>query len=180
MERITAVVPVSWSYFELIDEAALGDITGTIKLAGDNGLVRPRSHGVQVITGVYYGVASVQVEVITRTEQQVDIGPWEDVAECSATFASTALVLTDPEHTGDPLTQVTLPRSGSYRVRVSCSGRDIAFDSGSSTPDEEYLIQIWPAEASSASQLKLTSDAGNGHANSAPTPPRADRTFATG
>ncbi|PYD00846.1 hypothetical protein B4U78_008975 [Microbacterium esteraromaticum] len=89
------------------------------------------------------GGSTVHIELHAEAPS---LGAWDDIVEVSVAIPEGA----EPRWqtwAGESAGPLPVP-AGSYRVRVSASGRDAAAaDEFSETPLDSYLIQFWPAES---------------------------------
>lgn len=114
----------------------------------DTGLVMvipPAS--VRIVTGVFMGPVSVDVEPLETRPTEDDIR-WEDVAEFTARRTAGVPVSVHGEMELPPEGVPDLDPSDSehVRIRVSSAGRDKNFDLAVSEPTEQYLVQVWPSD----------------------------------
>ncbi|UUU35829.1 hypothetical protein JIX56_41620 [Streptomyces sp. CA-210063] len=104
-----------------------------------------------ITSGGHTHTATVDVEVWDGPPPQQDLTDWDEQAD--ADFTSTrGQVAVWSMHTGRSEDLITLADSGgSWRVRVSCTGRDAAaaLSEGEGTGHglERYLVQFWPAQS---------------------------------
>ena len=141
-------------YFELIDRQAAGDAIPP-SLDNETNLVRVSENGVQIITGAWLGTATVEVRIAAEQPHLTSEG-WDTVAECSADFEDTELVLTDPTREYDVRVEPRLSRPGLHRVRVHASGRAAYHDSVAiDASAERYLIVVWPVEKAEPPKLLI-------------------------
>jgi hypothetical protein len=104
---------------------------------------------------VRFGAArpeQVPVEVrVEDSEPSVDLGAYDHVAEASVEFPSGRLVIAgSTDWLGGSHIEV---ESGSYRVRLLCSGIDTVSDDGLSGHDA-YTVLLWRADPAPATVLK--------------------------
>lgn len=100
-----------------------------------------------IFTGAVMGPVRATVEVLDE-----DPGPyrhdgvWEDVEEVAFHPYNGTVNLWETWNLaqGGPAT-LTPHGARNHRVRVACRGRDIDWDDVADEPNEEYLLQIWPA-----------------------------------
>ena len=127
-----------------------------------NGLVDGSGDGMLwFLTGAEYGEAHALVRV-TQAEPQLD-DSFGDIVEVSFAHTSDELFVRELDGEWRPGTPLT---SGDYRVRLSVANMDSFYereDDDESILDEDYLIELWPAEKSPDEILKQTSE----HATSA-------------
>lgn len=126
----------------------------------DNGLVRTTGDGeATVYTGVWGGDVNVTCELLGE-EPELNDADWEVVVEFSAAVdADRPLqVVSRVEESANP---PIASEPGTYRVRLSARGRDVAFDKiGYGT--EGYLLQTWPAPDGPLRVLRVADRTGQG------------------
>ena len=122
-----------------------------------NGLIDGSGDGMLwVITGAEYGDVHALVRV-TPAEPQLD-DSFGDIVEVSFVHTSDELFVRELDgewHPGIPL------NPGEYRVRLSVANMDSFYDrddDDESVLDEDYLIELWPADPSPDAILKQTSE----------------------
>ncbi len=119
----------------------------------DNGLVRITGDGeATVYTGVWGGDVNATGELV---DQEPALGAgWEAVVEFCAEVSTDhplQIASRDEGPAGAPI--ATEP--GTYRIRLSARGRDVAYDKvGYGT--EDYLLQAWRAPQGPLRILRLT------------------------
>ena len=156
MQRSTSVVLIERFQYQLVDPQGL---VGNLEAGPGDGFGLLDPHPFLIVrTGTPWGALRLTVEV-DEAAPELDLEPWEDVAEISVrspsgvlAFATCESGLTDgtPEISMAPLT--------GCRVRVHARGRDIGNQYVDSVPEpvEEHLVQIWPAEPTATEAHKLT------------------------
>lgn len=102
-------------------------------------------------SGGHTHTATVDVEVWDAAPPPQDPADWDEQAEADFESTSGQLAVWSM-HTGRMDEVVTLADSGgSWRVRVSCTGRGeaaaLSEGEGTGVGVERYLIQFWPADA---------------------------------
>lgn len=116
---------------------------------------------VWILTGSQWGPFRVQVTALDSPPDQPH-GQWEDVVEFSVGCERGIEVC---EMVDGPVGSL-IPAGGTYRVRVHARGRsegrarDGEWDdeaNGEGEPAEHYLLQVWPAPASTAAVLRQDS-----------------------
>ncbi|MGW0549175.1 hypothetical protein [Streptomyces altiplanensis] len=102
-----------------------------------------------ITSGGHTHTATVNVEVWDAAPPPQDSADWDEVAEADFESMSGQLAVWSM-HTGRADDVITLAESGgSWRVRVSCSGRAeaaaLSEGEGTEVGVERYLMQFWPA-----------------------------------
>ena len=102
---------------------------------------------VQIVTGVFMGPVTVDVESLETRPTEDDIR-WEDVAEFTArrTAGVPVSVHGEMELPSEGVPDLDPSDSELVRIRVSATGRDANFDLAVSEPTEQYLVQVWPSD----------------------------------
>lgn len=122
-----------------------------------NGLLGAATPGALAFTtGTYLGDVPVHVVVL---DQKPELGDWEEIVEASFVPNGLYAALVNFEWSDGQLFE--LPAE-SYRVRLSASGMDEAFDSvaDESTPAlDSYELAFWPAPEALDTIVRQTSDA---------------------
>lgn len=134
-------VPLQDYQFAVVEDGAEA---GTPDFS-ENGLVVGLSGGVMIRAGQQSGDAGVHL-MISEGEPELDLAGWQDVVDVSWTATAghaTAAGLHDGTH----------PWPGSFRARVSASGRD----------DERsnFRIEVWPAPAAAPVNHRLSDRCGH-------------------
>ncbi|MGW7053588.1 hypothetical protein [Streptomyces sp. NPDC054887] len=104
-----------------------------------------------ITSGGHTHTATVDVEVWDGAPPPQDPAGWDEQAEAALESTSGQLAVWSM-HTGRTDSLITLAESGgSWRVRVSCSGRAeaaaLSEGEGTAVGVERYLMQFWPADA---------------------------------
>ena len=107
----------------------------------------------EIRTGVYMGpvLVDLRLEPTQPPTQAGDI--WEDVAELSIEVG--ALLTIRGPWDNEPACTLALD-PGIYRMRVSATGRDVAYDLAVRQPTERYLVHIWRAPEAPFRVVKAT------------------------
>lgn len=127
-------------------------------------LFEPRELGTAILTGAASGSVWVDVEALDAAPAQVDPA-WEDVAELSLTVATGLLRVRGWGSTGPTTDRLDTSGPGTYRVRVHARGRDARPDGVAFEPEEEFLLQAWPAPLEPPVTLRATSQAARAELN---------------
>lgn len=139
--RFTASAMNSLLIFEGVAASPSSDLhdTGLIMV------IPPAS--VRILTGVFMGPVSVDVESLETRPAEDDIR-WEDVAEFTArrTPGVPVSVHGEMELPSEGVPDLDPSDSELVRIRVSATGRDANFDLAVSEPTEQYLVQVWPSD----------------------------------
>ncbi|MGW7199025.1 hypothetical protein [Streptomyces chryseus] len=106
---------------------------------------------VDITSGGHTHTATVNVEVWDAAPPPRDPDGWDEQAEAAFASPSGQLAVWSL-HTGRSDDVITLADcGGSWRVRVSCSGRAeaaaLSEGEGTGVAVERYLMQFWPADA---------------------------------
>ena len=123
-----------------------------------NGLCGAAQPGVLAMTtGLHTGSVPVRVEALDRAPSS--LGLWEEVVEVPLTAGTTQYWLA----AFDSGVEVTLPATGSYRVRWSATGMQEAHDGQQVRMDgdpglDRYLLKLWPAPPAPDAVLRQTSE----------------------
>ncbi|MGV9297908.1 hypothetical protein [Amycolatopsis sp. NPDC003676] len=155
----TAELYVDYGHFCVTDYAADVPELGP---AYANGLVGTDSGGAAVLTGTATGKVSVTLHVLEAEPGSVEPDGWDEVSEISLE-SEEGFVLVHNMMDGPPreLDELAYVGPGTYRVRVHARGRDIAPHSNADTPNEHYLISVWPAPEAPATVCKQTDKYGH-------------------
>jgi hypothetical protein len=138
---------------------------GSIDRPYDNGLVAatdPDGGTVAVIvTGLVDGEVQIAADLFPAEPAALDLTAWQDAAEVTLSWPGGPVRLLGADVVPMPevvLADHALP--GEYLLRVAGRNRD---DGEARTPDmpqEEYVVQMWPAHRAAAGTLKQTSAVG--------------------
>lgn len=146
-------VHIGMNTLDLIDPEVM-DIS--ILDYADNGLVAAGNHGsAGVATAIEVGHINVTAELWDGPPALL-LDDWQDVAEISLTWPTTAMYFGDDED--GP--RLTLPGPGGYRLLVHGRHRDDGDVRDLSDPVETYLLQLWPAPVEKPVTHKATSRLG--------------------
>ncbi len=152
-----ANVHVADHSFGLLDNGELPIDSGS----WSNGLIKVMDVGALIYTGIDRGYVRLMLDLTTQPPAQVDAGPWDEIVEVSITCDEGSLRIDSFEQgPPDDLPLLSTGGPGSYRVRVHARGRDLKYDMVSNDPIEDYLLIIWPAEASPEVVLRATDRCG--------------------
>jgi hypothetical protein len=110
-------------------------------------VMEPHLH---ISTGINRGPVLVDLEFLeTAPLEDDDSEAWEDVAEFTAAHsAGDAVAVHGASEFTPEGASVAVGTSAFVRVRVSATGRLLAFDGVVREPCEHYLLQIWPVSDS--------------------------------
>ncbi|REF00296.1 hypothetical protein [Thermomonospora umbrina] len=158
---------VSVSYFQYLLHTQDADLTES-PYAGGNGLiwVDPAGEAAIIMTGTDTGPVTLTIDV-TDQPPDADLDTWDDVVEASVTLTGDGIVIYAPADM-EGGHEVELPASAeetrTYRLRAHARGRDQGraqqFTDIASSPPEEHLILLWPADEADEQRLKLTDAVG--------------------
>ncbi|WP_406631946.1 hypothetical protein [Amycolatopsis sp. WGS_07] len=150
----TADLFVGYGHFSVTDYDA--DIP-ELGPAYANGLVGVDSGGAAVLTGTATGKVTVTLQVLHAEPGSIELDGWDEVSEVSLD-SEEGFILVHNTMVGPPreLDEIAYVGPGTYRVRVHARGRDIAPHSHAETPQEHYLISVWPAPEAPATVHKQT------------------------
>jgi hypothetical protein len=116
----------------------------------EHGLLTGDTGWIAVLTGQDWATVDVEIESLSTPPAGEPRDVWEMAVERSiAVGASPHIAISDPY--GGPQHTIATPEAA-YRIRVHCRNR------GRPTL-ESYLIQVWPAAATSGEQLLAGPDA---------------------
>ncbi|MDF2558581.1 MAG: hypothetical protein K0R99_27 [Microbacterium sp.] len=103
--------------------------------------------GVRIVTGVFMGPVTVDVELLEARPSEDD-RQWEDIAEFTARRIAGVPVSVhgEMELPAEGVPDLAPSDSELVRIRVSAIGRDESFDLAVSEPTEHYLVQVWPCD----------------------------------
>jgi hypothetical protein len=142
-----------------------------------NGLCGAATPGaLSLVTGLHTGAVPLTVELHDSAPSAAV--HWEEIVEVSFVTAVAELALA----TFDDFVELSLPMSGSFRVRYCASGMDAAHDLTrlrDDPPLDRYLLQLWPAAPADDAIIRQTSAiAAHWHRTAQgqppPTPPAAE------
>ncbi|WP_157856013.1 hypothetical protein [Streptomyces aureocirculatus] len=115
-----------------------------------NGFVAVMETGVLIATGIHTGNIRVQASpyLTAPSLSSSDAEVWDEIVEVSVQAPHAGLCV-ESLHDGviAELPLLSTGGNGPYRLRVHARGRDIAYDQVREQPVEDYLIQAWPAGA---------------------------------
>ncbi|MFX1760459.1 hypothetical protein [Rhodococcus sp. As11] len=92
-------------------------------------------------TGITYGPARVTLRLLDQPPAAPG-GEWEAVEDTTITSSEAIGVFTLD---GEPADGITAFPAGTYGLRASVRGRDIATSTEVTEPPEDYLIELWPS-----------------------------------
>lgn len=123
-----------------------------------DGFVATAGGGVFITAATESGEMSLTTEV-HQDAPTLDTDGWEDVSEASIQVSAEPLLICSFGFV--PVAEVPLGvgHAGTYRLRVHARNRDLVHSRGSAVegPDEQHLIQLWPAPEQPAATVKQTS-----------------------
>jgi hypothetical protein len=148
-------VPISeWQYYLVQPDQ---DPTVPAPSLSD-GFVATAQNGVFITAATESGDMSVIAEV-HHDSPLLDAAAWEDVSEVSVQISEEPLLICSFGFV--PISDVPLGEAhgGTYRLRIHGRNRDLVHSRGlgSKGPDEQHLIQLWPAPQQPAATIKQTS-----------------------
>jgi hypothetical protein len=92
-------------------------------------------------TGITYGPARVSLRLLDQPPVE-PADEWEVVEDTTITSRELLGIFTLD---GEPADGITAIPAGTYGLRASARGRDIATSTEVSEPTEDYLIELWPS-----------------------------------
>ena len=117
------------------------------RFAPMNGLILVQPGNAVIFVGASEGFVNVTVQPRRDPPPRVDPSEWDEVVETSLRSSSGKVrVKTFMVH-WPALPVLTTAGPGEYRLLVHARGRDTAPDLAAFTPNEDYLIVVWPAPA---------------------------------
>lgn len=143
-------------FFSLFDRDPLDPIEFTLQEM--NSIVAVTSFGIQITTGVATG--PIVLRVLAATSEPIhedgDQGSWDWIVEAALTTANGVIQLANAGL--EDIGNLAVAGPGSYQLRVSARGLDIAYDEVVDTAVEAYEVAVWP---SSAPRQQITRSAHN-------------------
>lgn len=115
-------------------------------LTPSNGLTASGKGIVVVFTGIASGLVRVVVEVHEDPPPDPQLDEWDEVVETALVAPLGRIVVRGPMSDPPPnLPNLARQGAGQYRLRVYARGRDIAPDTATLDPIEDYQLAIWPS-----------------------------------
>ncbi|MFI1801078.1 hypothetical protein ACH427_27495 [Streptomyces sp. NPDC020379] len=143
--------------FTVLDPDVMDDVPADFD---ETGILTTVTGGAAVLCGTHIGTVSVTAESWS-TAPPLEAESWQDVAEMTLIWPGHRMEVWGAGYTPDEELPISIPGPGSYRIRVCGRHRDDGEDRHTpGTPQEEYLLQIWPSPAAEAILHKATSSIG--------------------
>ncbi|MFJ2203445.1 hypothetical protein ACIQPP_48440 [Streptomyces violaceusniger] len=157
MHATSATVFVDATTIDLVGESTVvefkPDWTSNALVAPD-----PSGDGARILTGQEIGDMAVTAQLWDSEPPLVDhLDDWQDVAEVSVAWRSPYIDFSTDSEEPTPAQRLELPDPGDYRLRVHGRRRDEGDDREEDDPEEEYLIQVWPAPHGIERVIRTTS-----------------------
>ncbi|MFI6985846.1 hypothetical protein ACIBSV_45790 [Embleya sp. NPDC050154] len=159
IKRGAAHVHVDHNTLELVDADPSGHEP---RSATRDGLVTYAPGTTHIVVGTQMGSPLVTIEVSTVPPVEVDMDAWDEIVEFSqTTFMGEVVIFDSVVGTRRDLPSLILEPGSSFRVRCHARGRDEACRPAvNHSPEDSYLIQMWPAPTAPEKIHKLTDDFG--------------------
>ncbi|WP_037140576.1 hypothetical protein [Rhodococcoides fascians] len=134
------------------DQFAVGQVDAyTLDVTAKGTLVEAGPGFIAIYTGVSYGPARVEVEVLAQEPDSTLIGSWEVVEQTTITSATPIMVMALDGTIVETIEQVP---PGAYTVRVHGTGRDINTGLEVTEPSESYFFQFWSTPRTTTPTVK--------------------------